>query len=265
MDMFTRLLSRQWIFTSLLVILAMGVMVRLGIWQLDRLEQRRAFNARVQAQFDQPPLDLGLALREGSPSLAELSEMEYRAVIVHGEYDHDQEVALRNQVWENQLGVHLLTPLKISGTDQSILVNRGWVPFEDFTLGNLAAYQEPGEILVQGVIRSSSLVPELGRAVDPTPAPDGERLESFLAANVERIGVQVPYSLLPVYIQQSPDPAWTVLPHRAELELVLTEGSHLGYALQWFSFALILGAGYPVYVGRETGADKKRAISSSSG
>ena len=263
--MFTRLLSRQWILTSLLVLLAMAVMVRLGIWQLDRLEQRRAFNARVQAQIDQPPLDLALALRAGSPTLAELGEMEYRAVVVRGEYDHDQEVALRNQVWENQLGVHLLTPLKISGTDQSILVNRGWVPFEDFTQGKLAAYRKAGEVLVQGVIRSSSLVPELGRAVDPTPVPGGERLDSFLAANVERIGVQVPYSLLPVYIQQSPDPVWTALPHRAELELVLTEGSHLGYALQWFSFALILGAGYPFYVRREVAAERKRVPATSTG
>ena len=45
-----RLFSRRWIFATILVLIAMGVMVRLGIWQLNRLEQRRAFNERVLAQ-----------------------------------------------------------------------------------------------------------------------------------------------------------------------------------------------------------------------
>jgi surfeit locus 1 family protein len=257
--MFLRLLSRQWIFTTLLVLLAMGVMARLGIWQLDRLEQRRSFNARVQAQLDQPPLDLSKALAENVATRRELEGMEYRDIFVTGEYDFTQEIALRNQVHENQLGVHLFTPLKIAGADQSILVNRGWVPFDDFTQGNLASYREEGQVTVRGIIRVSQERPELGRAVDPTPSPDGQRLDSFLAANVERIGGQVPYPLLPVYIQQSADAAWSGPPYRAELDLVLTEGSHLGYALQWFSFALILGIGYPFYVRRETGMGKSSA------
>jgi surfeit locus 1 family protein len=255
--MFLRLLSRQWILTTLLVVLAMGVMARLGIWQLDRLEQRRSFNARVQAQLDQPALDLSQALQEGAASRRELEGMEYREVFVSGEYDPSQEVILRNQAWENQLGVHLFTPLKIAGSEQTILVNRGWAPFDDFTQGNLSRYREEGQVTVRGVIRASQEKPELGRAVDPTPGPGGQRLDAFLAANVERIAQQVPYPLLPVYIQQSADPAWSGPPHRAELELALTEGSHLGYALQWFSFALILGIGYPFYVRRESGAEKR--------
>jgi surfeit locus 1 family protein len=255
--MLLRLLSRQWIFTTMLVVLAMGVMARLGVWQLDRLEQRRSFNARVQEQLDQPPMDLAKALQDGVSSQPELEGMEYREVFVRGEYDPSQEVALRNQVWDNQLGVHLLTPLKITGSEQWVLVNRGWVPFDDFTLGNLGRYQEPGQVTIRGVIRVSQEKPELGRAVDPTPGPDGQRLESLLAANVERIAAQAPYPLLPVYIQQSPGPAWDGPPHRAELGLALTEGSHLGYALQWFSFALILGIGYPFYVRHESGAGKR--------
>ncbi|MFO7624523.1 MAG: SURF1 family protein [Anaerolineales bacterium] len=256
--MFLRLLSRQWILTTLLVVLAMGVMARLGIWQLDRLEQRRTFNARVQAQLDQPALDLSQTLQTGAASQRELEGMEYRDIFVSGEYDFSQEVALRNQVYENQLGVHLFTPLKISGSEHTILVNRGWAPFDDFTEGNLSRYREEGQVMVRGVIRVSQERPELGRAVDPTPGADGQRLESLLAANVERIALQAPYPLLPVYIQQSTDPAWSGPPYRAELELTLTEGSHLGYALQWFSFALILGIGYPFYVRRESETGKSR-------
>jgi len=55
-----------------------------------------------------------------------------------------------------------------------------------------------------------------------------------------------------VYIQQAPDSAWTEMPYRSEPNLTLSEGPHLGYAVQWFSFALILLVGYPIYVRRES-------------
>lgn len=255
-----RLFSRQWILTTLLVILAMGVMVRLGFWQLDRLEQRRAFNARVQAQVDEPALDLQAALSSGSVTPEMLVEMEYREVVVVGEFDHSQEVVLRNQAWENQLGVHLYTPLKIEGLESGILINRGWVPFEDFTEGRLAQYQEGGRKEVRGILRNSRQQPDIGRMQDPTPVPGGERLTSFAAANVERIAFQIPYPIQPVYIQQLPDTGWEGLPHRVQHELVLTEGSHLGYAIQWFVFALILGAGYPFFVRKETSGESKGEI-----
>jgi surfeit locus 1 family protein len=62
---------------------------------------------------------------------------------------------------------------------------------------------------------------------------------------------QLPYPILPVYIQQSPDPAWTGLPYRSEPDLDLTEGPHLGYAIQWFTFATILFVGYPFFIHRD--------------
>jgi hypothetical protein len=62
-----RLFSRRWILATLLVIAAAAVMVRLGIWQLDRLDLRRAFNARVQAQMSQPQLVLAGSGEHGIP------------------------------------------------------------------------------------------------------------------------------------------------------------------------------------------------------
>src|SRR3972149_566939 len=96
---------------TLLVLSVAGGMVRLGIWQLDRLAQRRALNDRVEAQLSQPRLNLNTA-----GIGADLGSMEYREVVVTGEYDPSGEVALRNQVWNNHIGVHLLTPLHIGGS-----------------------------------------------------------------------------------------------------------------------------------------------------
>ena len=50
------LFSRQWLKTTILVIAAVLVMIRLGFWQLDRLAQRRAFSERVEAQLAADPL-----------------------------------------------------------------------------------------------------------------------------------------------------------------------------------------------------------------
>ncbi len=56
MKIIARMFSRHWLVATLLVIAAMGVLVRLGIWQLDRMHQRQAFNARASAQLAQPEL-----------------------------------------------------------------------------------------------------------------------------------------------------------------------------------------------------------------
>jgi surfeit locus 1 family protein len=248
------LFNRKWWWTTLLVIAAMGVMIRLGIWQLDRLEQRRAFNSHLVSVQAMPPLELT------AQTLAEpLETMEYRAIIVTGEYDMENQVALRNQAWYGRPGYTLLTPLKIAGTDMAILVNRGWVSSTDYTPGGDQTYPAQGFVTVTGIVRHSQSEPDFGRRTDPTPQA-GEFLPAWNFANVEAIADQISYPILPVYIQRGPDsslPAdfndWTDehLPFPALPELEITEGPHLGYAIQWFIFASILGLGYPVFLAGE--------------
>jgi surfeit locus 1 family protein len=240
---------RFWL-TTRLVIFAVAIMVRLGIWQLDRLEQRRAFNARVQAQLAQPPLILNNeTLRH------KLFDMEYRTVIVQGEYDFANQVALRNQAYQNRWGVHLLTPLNIKGTDQAILVNRGWIPGEEFLSGNWSRFDQNGEVTVKGVIRRAQTKPDFGKRSDPVPAAGDPPLKAWNLANVGAIVRQIDYPIIPdVYIQQTEGEGDAAsLPIPAPVELDLSEGPHLGYALQWFTFAAILGIGYPVFIKKRVG------------
>ncbi len=238
-----RLFSRRWLLATLLVLLAAGVMARLGVWQLDRLAQRRAFNARLLAQINQPALTL-----QGTALDLDLAAMEYRAVIVRGVYDFSHQVALRNQVWGNQPGVRLLTPLRIEGSQRYVLVDRGWVPLQGYTDLDWTAYDEPGLVEVRGVIRASQSKPDFGRRSDPTPAPGQAPLRLWFFANVEAIAAQMPYPLLPIYIQQADEPTHTTLPYRSLPQLDLSEGPHLSYAIQWFTFSVMLLLGYPLYV-----------------
>jgi surfeit locus 1 family protein len=244
-----RMFSRRWIVATVLVIVGVGVLIRLGIWQLDRLEQRRAFNARVLAVIDLPPLDLN-HLSGTEP----LYDMEYRQAAVRGTYDFDHEVALRNQAHDGQWGVNLITPLRIRGRDAAILVNRGWIPAADYTSGNWAAYAEPGEVTVTGALRRSQDKPDFGGRTDPIPGPGEPPLTTWNFVNVAGIAAQTPETLLPVYLQQAPDPAWSGLPARSTASVEITEGPHFGYALQWFTFAAILGLGYPFFIRKSEAA-----------
>ena len=244
------LFKRKWILATLLITMVVIVFIRLGFWQLDRLDQRRTLNARLMVQLEVAPLVL-----DADGLQKDLYEMEFRRAIVKGQYDFSQQIALRNQFIDGKLGVHLVTPLHIEGTDQAIMVDRGWIPFEDETPESWGKYDEPGMVSATGIIRRSQVTPELNMLPDPTLAPGQERLDTWSMVNLERISDQVSLPLVNVYLQQVPDDAWTGLPLRNPTELEITEGPHMDYALQWFSFALLVLVGYPYYV-RKTMRDE---------
>jgi surfeit locus 1 family protein len=237
--------SRQWILTTLLALAGGVVCARLGIWQLDRLEQRRAFNAHVEAMRVAEPLDLAARPRE------DLTAMEYRAVSVSGRYDFENQVALRNQYYEDQVGYHLLTPLLLDD-GSAVLVDRGWIPADgNDSPAAWRKYDQAGEVDLQGQVRLGQPEASLGSASDPALAPGQSRLEFWNIVDLERIGQQTPYPLLDVFIQPETDPADTVPPIPYQPELELSEGPHMGYAVQWFIFASLLVLGYPFYLRKQ--------------
>jgi surfeit locus 1 family protein len=245
-------LTPRWILTTLLVIVAVGVMARLGFWQLERLEQRRAFNARVQAQIDSPPLDLAAALADGSLTPAQLPDLEYRSVVLRGEYRPAEQLIVRNQVWQGLPGSHLLTPLVLAGTDYAILVDRGWIPMAETDPAEWQKYNQAGPVEVRGSLQKTQDARRFG-APDPTPAP-GVVVPAWNAVRLARIAPQISAALLPAYVLAAPtgNPDDQLAPPYAAIQTPdLSEGSHMNYALQWFSFAAVLGLGYPYFVKKQ--------------
>jgi surfeit locus 1 family protein len=237
----------KWLVATLLVFAGTALCIRLGIWQLDRLAQRRAFNAQFEAARAAPALDLNRQQPKN------ITEMEWRAVEVTGEYDFANQVALRNQYYEGEYGYHLLTPLRFG--QNAILVDRGWIPAD----GNSAAsdwrkYDQPGSVHVLGQMRLGQTKPAFGGVADAVPA-NGGKLAFWNNADLARVAQQIPYPVLPVYIQAKPDPNDTQPPIPFQPEVEITEGPHFGYALQWFTFAALLFFGYPFYLRKqETGS-----------
>ena len=237
--------SRKWLFTTLLVFAGTALCIRLGIWQLDRLDQRRAFNAQVLSMRALPALDLNAEMP------ADISKLEWRAVKVSGKYDFENQVALRNQYYRDQYGYHLLTPLLFSD-HEAVLVDRGWIPADgNSTPADWRKYDEAGTVTVTGQIRLGQVKPAFGGVADPVLNPGETRLVLWNNADLARISKQIPYEILPVFIQPDTDPKDEEPPIPFQPEVDLTEGPHFGYALQWFTFATILFAGYPFYLRKQ--------------
>lgn len=240
MILLKQLFSRRWLSGTLLVLFAMGLFARLGIWQLDRLDQRRAQNALLRAALDAPPLDLAQPL----PGLPDA--LENRLAIVTGHYDFAEERLVLLQTWEGRTGVQLVTPLLIEGMGgeaTAVLVNRGWVPQAEYEAGTLADYQTATNVIeVSGYLALS----QPGREDTLTAAP----LEVY-RIDISAIEAALPYKLLPIVLVEAPGEAVEVEPpFRAQREVDLSEGPHLSYAWQWFIFAVMTGGLYLYFVRR---------------
>lgn len=241
------LFSPAWILTTCLVFFAVLLTIRLGFWQLDRLDKKKAFNSHIFSVQAMPELNLS-----GNLTGIDLADMEYRPAIATGHYDFDNQVVIRNQVWiqswGNEIGYTLFTPL-IMQNGRAVLVQRGWIPLSYDTPSSWRDFDQMGQVSIQGIIRLPMEKGEMGGGVpDPTLGPGQDGLSFWNNANIKRILQQLPYEILQVYIQQEPGTDNETLPYKSTPVLELTDGAHLGYALQWFFYALLLIFGYPIFI-----------------
>lgn len=229
---------RLWL--TLFVILAALVCCRLGFWQIDRLQQRQARNALINARMAQPEVSL-----EQVPNSPD--DYEYLPVVVRGVYDTEQEVLQRLRELDGVPGMNVITPLRVSGTDRVVLVDRGWLPLSLTDRESRKEYAETGEVEVHGIVRRSQA--GIGGPKDP-PLREGEtRRDAWFRVDVEAIEQQVGYPLEPFYIVQQPRPDDPFLPARTATTDT-GSGPHLNYIIQWFGFAVILLVGYPILLMR---------------
>jgi surfeit locus 1 family protein len=59
---------------------------------------------------------------------------------------------------------------------------------------------------VQGILRSSKTRPSRFAPADPTPSPGQAGVDAWLRVDIDRIQEQVPYQLLPVFVDVEADP-----------------------------------------------------------
>ena len=208
---------------TLIVLLVALTCVRLGFWQLARLEQRKTRNE-------------ALVLRS-----AEFT----------GRFDDENTIVLANRTLRGVPGVHVFTPLRIKNRAVAVLVNRGWFPAADGTTVNFDSLRTSA---ADTVIRGLELPFPAARVSRPDTAAGFRR--TWFQFDEAKIRGQLPYDLLPYQIQLLPTPGDRSFPIRLKPP-EQDNGPHLGYAIQWFSFAVIGIAGWLALVLRRNQKRKR--------
>lgn len=232
-------LRPRWIVLHILLVIVVALFGLAGFWQLDRLAERRDHNALVARRSRMPEQVLRRFL--DSPG-----EATYRHIVARGRYDIGREIVLRSRGNEEQPGNHVLTPLVMDG-GRAVIVDRGWVPARFESPPVVDALPPDGELVVSGIV-----LPSEGSGPF-TPSPKRERLEAIARIDIGRIGRALPYETFPSYLvlrEQDPRQRGDY-PVPASSRLVLEEGPHLIYAIQWFLFIAIALIGYRAILRRE--------------
>ncbi len=207
-------------------ILAAGAVVMfaaLGNWQLDRADQKRAMARDFTAGGP------AIEWRRLPPDAP-----RYQRVKVRGHYDAGHQFLLDNMSHESVAGVQVLTPLVLDNGD-AVIVNRGWLPYG-------ATRQDLPDVAVDGDMRTV-----VGR-IDNLPRP-GIWLKAPEASGWPRL---VQY---PAMAELSAALGRDLATRQVLLDPGVPDGyvrewavpgtspdRHLGYAVQWFAFAVLAAA-----------------------
>ena len=204
----------------------MAFLVSLGFWQLDRADQKRTIEASIQKA--------NAGVVELIVNQNELLNKEYYEVRLQGSYISDKQFIYDNQIVDQASGYYVLTPFVLTGQSNAIMINRGFIPWNGRRdqLDDIAVDSTYREIKIQ-VSRPikrielktsdiSNQFPVLIQAID------FDVIEEISSTSfVDVIGLLDPSSD-DGYVRK-----WE--PYTGSIE------KHIGYAIQWFLMALVLG------------------------
>ncbi len=222
-----RNIKQQWKL-SLLVVLFLPLLLRLGFWQLERAEQKRQLASVYQYQQSLPAIPF---ISDDKHS----KDINYRPLILTGTYDNNRYWLIDNIPRNGEVGYEVVMPFNVKG--QWVLVNRGWVaaPLLRDQLPVIPALENSRTITGYFYSPSKNAVINSGASdwVEPWP-------QRVLHLDLDVIEQSLEGSL-PVYSkvfrinEESPSafitdwPVMNTLPEK-----------HHGYAVQWFAMSLAL-------------------------
>jgi surfeit locus 1 family protein len=207
---------------------------RLGVWQLDRAQQKLQWQAAAERQRALP----ALAWTELGATPQGVAAQVHRAVVLRGQWLPEHTVFLDNRQMNGQPGFFVLTPLR-HGSGGAVLVQRGWWPRDVLDRSLVSAPPPPvGEVEVRGRIAlGPARLAELGA---DTPGRLRQNLDVVGFARESRL------ALVPLLVVQEdpPESAPAVGDglKRDWLQPATGTAKHHGYAAQWFALcALVVG------------------------
>ncbi|WP_210115798.1 SURF1 family cytochrome oxidase biogenesis protein [Acidipropionibacterium timonense] len=224
----------RWLALIGLTAVLAAVMIRLGEWQVHRLEGRRAANAIIRTNRSAAPVDWS-TLFGGSITSAQ----QWRPVTATGTFDATKQIQVRYRSVGSTDGSEIVTVLHTtSGRD--VLVDRGLLP-RSASSGDDQTIPAPpsGTVTVTGYVRGD----ENGKPTAVVPVDGKARLINS-AAIAKALDVSLPSGYIALTsVTPSQSGGLVPVPYPE-----LDEGPHLSYAIQWFCFTVIAVAGVVILI-----------------
>ncbi|HZY19897.1 MAG TPA: SURF1 family protein [Ramlibacter sp.] len=213
---------RPWVF-AVAAALGIAATLSLGAWQLGRAHQKEALADAIAQRRAGPVLPQQALLAADAPAQV------YRPVRLRGTWVADRTVFLDNRQMDGRVGFYVVTPLRLSGSDRVVLVQRGWAPRDFERRERLPAVDTPpGDLEVVGRIAPPpAKLYQLGSAAG---GPIRQNLD--LAAFSAETGL----ALLPVSVQETGAPSQGLLRNWPEGVGSGPEKNY-GYAFQWWALS----------------------------
>ncbi|MEU9733614.1 SURF1 family protein [Streptomyces sp. NPDC048002] len=243
--MYRFLLSRQWVILTLVALLLIPTMIRLGIWQMHRYDERTARNQLVSDALSADPVPVE---RLTSPGHTVTSAERYRTVTAKGRFDTEDEVVVRRRTnGDDEIGYHVLTPFVLND-GKVLLVNRGWIPADRTSQTAFPEIPAPpaGELTVTGRLMPDETT-EASGIKNLQGLPDRQIMLIDSAQEARRLDAEVLGGYL---VLTAPDPEGDTpqqLGEPGDEDAAL----NYAYAIQWWLFAAGVPVGWVVLVRRE--------------
>jgi len=139
------------VFMALAALVGIAITCSLGAWQWGRAQQRLALQAALEVREALPPLQADALLTPGASAPG--STLLYRPITLQGEWLGRHTVYLDNRQMGGRPGFYVLTPLRLEGRREAVLVQRGWIPRDFQDRSRLAPVDTPtGSVQVAGRI-----------------------------------------------------------------------------------------------------------------
>jgi surfeit locus 1 family protein len=222
--------ARRWL-VLMAAVLTATLTARLGLWQLDRADQKNRLQANLQTRAALPPVALAELARDALTA----AEQQHRLVVLEGQWQPRFTVYLDNRQMNARPGFFAVTPLLLDdGT--AVLVQRGWLPRNPSDRTRVSPpLTAEGRVQVQGRLAlAPSRLFEFGAGTETGAIRQNLLLEDF--------ALETGLKLRPLSVLQLDAPGASSSSDgllRQWLVPAANVDKHYGYAAQWFALSAL--------------------------
>jgi len=218
---------------TLFVIALLGVLLFLGNWQFHRYKIKTSIQNDYKQKLHKTALSYKESLKKSNDTI------QFQNIRIKGHFDYQHAIYLDNKTHEHHVGYHVLTPFVSSENLPSVLINRGWISRGKDRRQLPVIKPVKGVVAIKGQIILPSKKPfHLGKQENNL----GGWPWRIQYIDLDQISKALNKNIAPFIIEIDKNSKYSFI---IDSQVAyLTPERHLGYAVQWYSLALVLLIAY---------------------